>query len=94
MKCEYCLERFESEENIKEHQNTSKYCIKYKDISFTCLKCNLSTIGIKNIEKHILICDSQNKEAENINNLLTRLEKKIDILLKDIATIRLNIVDK
>ena len=81
MKCEYCLERFESEENIKEHQNTSKYCIKYKDISFTCLKCNLSTIGIKNIEKHILICDSQNKEAENINNLLTRLEKKIDILL-------------
>ena len=81
MNCEYCLEKFDSEENIKEHQKVSKYCIKYKDISFTCLKCNFNTIGIKNIEKHILNCNSK-KEDSSINSLILRLEKKIDILLE------------
>ena len=81
MNCEYCLEKFDSEENIKEHQKVSKYCMKYKDISFTCLKCNFNTIGIKNIEKHILNCNLK-KEDNSINSLILRLEKKIDMLLE------------
>ena len=80
MNCEYCLEKFDSEENIKEHQKISKYCMKYKDVSFTCLKCNFNTIGIKNIEKHILNCNLK-KEDNSVNSLILRLEKKIDILL-------------
>lgn len=83
MNCKYCLEKFDSEEKIIEHQTSSKYCIKYKDISFTCLKCNFNTVGIKNIEKHSLNCNTKIEENQiiNTNNLLLRLEKKIDILL-------------
>ena len=52
--CEYCLENFETNDLLKTHNKTSKICSKYKDILFTCKKCNFSTVGIKNIEQHIL----------------------------------------
>lgn len=50
--CEYCLEKFDTNDLLKIHIKTSKLCLKYKDILFTCKKCNFSTVGIKNIEDH------------------------------------------
>ena len=92
MNCEYCLDHFENEECFKQHKN-SKYCLKYKDILFVCKKCKFSTVGIKNIDKHIKsTCIKEDDDAsyelisdddENTElKILNRLEKKIDNLLK------------
>ena len=51
--CEYCLESFKTKSLLTKHQNTTKYCITYRNILFSCKKCNFATAGIKNIEKHI-----------------------------------------
>jgi hypothetical protein len=52
--CKYCLENFDTNDSLKNHSKTSKMCSKYKDILFTCKKCNFSTVGIKNIEQHMI----------------------------------------
>jgi len=51
--CEYCLDSLKTKSLLNKHQNTAKYCITYKNVLFSCKKCNFSTVGIKNIEKHI-----------------------------------------
>ena len=50
--CEYCLESFKTTNLLIKHQKTFKRCIDYRDIFFTCKKCNFCTLGIKNIENH------------------------------------------
>jgi hypothetical protein len=68
--CQYCLEVFDTDELLKKHHKNSKFCLKYKDVLFTCTKCNFKTKGIKNIEKHMEICVQEtsiiplNKESE------------------------------
>jgi len=56
MNCQYCLENFENEEYLNNHLKQSKTCLKYKDVLFVCKKCKFSTVGIKNIDKHIKCC--------------------------------------
>jgi hypothetical protein len=88
MECEYCLEEFKDKYCLISHQNTAKYCLKYKKVYFTCMQCNFKTVGIKNIEKHMVECNIQiSTESQdcnldtNQNNILLRIEKKIDFLL-------------
>lgn len=61
--CEFCLSNFENTTLMKKHQTSSKSCLKYKNISFICNKCNFKTIGIKNIENHI--CEEIEYEIED-----------------------------
>ena len=87
MECEYCLEEFKDKSCLISHQNTAKYCLKYKKIYFTCIQCNFKTVGIKNIEKHTIECNIESTEKNDCkilieqNNILRRIEKKIDLLL-------------
>lgn len=101
MECEYCLEEFKNKACLTSHQTNAKYCIKYKKIYFTCIQCNFKTVGIKNIDKHVLECNITEIQSEthdcnlhenndvNIDavkeetsiDILSRIEKKIDILL-------------
>ena len=65
--CEFCLETFKSLNLLIKHQKTFKRCIEYRDIFFTCKRCNFCTIGIKNIENHkcnktIIIDSDDNNE--------------------------------
>jgi len=102
--CEYCLEKFKSKGYIYKHQKTTKYCLKYRNIMFSCKLCNFRTVGIKNIENHIETCKGINVETETetkttnentiknnteINSLLERIENKIDELL----SIKNNIIE-
>jgi hypothetical protein len=93
MNCDYCLDHFENEEYLNKHLIQSKNCSKYKDILFVCKKCKFSTVGIKNIDKHIKnTCTKEDDGAsyelisdddDNIQiKILNRIEKKIDSLIK------------
>jgi hypothetical protein len=67
--CEYCLESFKNNIMLTKHQTTAKYCMTYKNVLFSCKKCNYSTVGIKNIEKHITedncICSVNNEDIND-----------------------------
>lgn len=52
--CEYCLDIFKTQNLLLKHSKNAKNCITYMDILFTCKKCNYKTVGIKNIDKHIV----------------------------------------
>lgn len=52
--CEYCLDNFKTSTMLLKHKNTSKRCLMYKNVLFVCKFCNYSTIGIKNIENHMI----------------------------------------
>ena len=97
MECEYCLLSFENEELLKKHNIECETCNKYKNILFTCKKCDFSTIGIINIDNHIenncvekfddisyeVISDDTVIDIPiNVDNsILQRIEKKLDDLL-------------
>ena len=99
MNCQYCLENFENEEYLNNHLKQSKTCLKYKDVLFVCKKCKFSTVGIKNIDKHIKCCkveiddnasyellseDEKDEKEEKLElKILSRIENKIDDLLKN-----------
>lgn len=98
IKCEYCDKNFENEDKLKKHIKISKTCNKYKNILFTCLKCKFKIQGIKNIDKHIDICDKNiNIEDDNITyevlsddeTILNKKKfekeilKKLDIIIKN-----------
>ena len=53
IKCEYCLEIFKSESTINHHKKMSQYCIKYRNVIFTCKNCDYKTVGIKNINLQV-----------------------------------------
>ena len=74
--CEYCLEIFKNKLLLKKHIKNAQYCIKYRNIRFTCLNCNFSTIGIKNIEKHTLECND-NIDMNN-DNLVDNTSNELD----------------
>jgi len=86
--CQYCLEQVDSRNSLLKHQK-NKYCYNYRDIIFSCKKCNFSTIGIKNIEKHT--CDySLEDDDDNVEYILESededdLPDKVDniVLIKD-----------
>ena len=74
--CEYCLEIFKNKLLLKKHIKNAQYCIKYRNIRFTCLNCNFSTIGIKNIEKHTIECND-NIDMNN-DNLVDNTSNELD----------------
>ena len=76
VECEDCLLKFTKQEMLIKHKETSKYCQKYKNILFTCLSCNFSTVGFKNIEKHDPVrCQIKNEKDKD---LIARLEKSLE----------------
>ena len=80
--CEFCLTKCITKEYYKIHQKV-KLCKKYKDVSFTCLKCSFTTVGIRNIESHMSLCkfprQPGKKQSDNNASLLTieRVKNKI-----------------
>ena len=98
MNCQYCLENFENQEYFDQHIKQARICFKYKDVLFTCKNCKFSTVGIKNIDKHIKSCKqeknddnasyellSDDEKEETIQlTILNRIEKKLDNLIKNI----------
>lgn len=92
--CQYCLEFFETDELLKKHNKSSKYCSKYKDILFTCTKCNFNTKGIKNIEKHIEICEEEKTFINKENDVEIYSDDEITITKKTVTEIvkKLNII--
>jgi len=72
--CQYCLEQLESRNSLLKHQK-NKYCYNYRDVIFSCKKCNFSTIGIKNIEKHI--CELPTEDDDNVEYILESEEEEI-----------------
>ena len=83
--CEFCLTKCITKEYYKIHQKV-KLCKKYKDVSFTCLKCSFTTVGIRNIESHMSLCkfprQPGKKQSDNNASLLTieRVKNKIKTL--------------
>ena len=82
MECEYCLDTFNTNDLLEKHNNEPNSCSKYKNILFTCKKCNFKTVGIKNIDKHINNNCLITETSSNNDILLNRIEKKIDEILK------------
>lgn len=80
--CEYCLTRFVTSRYLEYHQKFAKYCHTYRYIVFTCTKCNFTTRGIRNIEKHAKCCD---KEVQ-LANPIVGLQKRILELEKENQT--------
>ena len=76
MNCEYCLQKFNSDSELYTNNKKSELYLKYRHVSFTCLKCNFSTIGIDNIDKHLECC---NKDKDDDNNSCEIEETPIEI---------------
>ena len=60
--CQYCDKTFIDKSTCEKHV---KKCMKYRFNVFKCLKCNFTTKGLRNIEKHNEQCDKP--EPSNIN---------------------------
>jgi hypothetical protein len=65
--CEFCLTKCTSK--VYKNHKTDESCQKYKDVLFTCLKCNFSTVGIRNIEEHILLCKFNKKPIQKTQDM-------------------------
>ena len=72
--CQYCLENFKTTALLSKHQKHAKYCISYMDVLFSCKKCNYTTVGIKNIDKHM---------EENICNSITEKDSINDYIIDE-----------
>ena len=73
--CPYCDTLFKSQTYLSKHQKENKNCIKYREVTFMCRKCDFKTEGLKHIEKHIEEC-----QGEEGNNLIENLEKRVRTL--------------
>jgi hypothetical protein len=69
--CEFCLTKCTSK--IYKNHKTDQFCQKYKDVLFTCLKCNFSTVGIRNIEEHILLCKYNKNPTQKTQDMSASL---------------------
>lgn len=81
-RCDYCLENFEFLFEVENHKNTDKQCQKFRNIEFSCVICGFKTFGIKNLEKHISECSNKDFMDDTLNSQISRIEDKIDKLLK------------
>ena len=80
--CEFCLEKFDDKNKLDYHKESSSYCLRYRNITFNCNKCNFSTIGIQNIDNHVSTC-SDIKNKDNLEITLSRIEEKLNFLLQN-----------
>ena len=66
------------------HQNKAKYCKNYRKVLFVC-HCGFKTIGIKNIDNHVINCnhDCDYVTKENTKKEQTIEEEKITKLIKE-----------
>ena len=80
--CEFCLEKFDDKNKLDYHKESSTYCLRYRNITFNCIKCNFSTIGIQNIDNHVSTC-SDIKNKDNLEITLSRIEEKLNFLLQN-----------
>lgn len=84
--CNFCLESFNTKNNLIAHQNKSKICQRYRRILFTCQNCGFKTNnGLKDIDKHIINCNHNihnTKTPDVVNSDITKLKEEKDNLLK------------
>jgi hypothetical protein len=81
--CVDCDSIFSDRETFLYHKEKLKYCEQYKNILFTCNKCLYVTKGIKNIDSHILLCDSSNDQISSLKKRVCEL----DNALKNLTTL-------
>jgi hypothetical protein len=86
--CSDCNEEFNSEIELSKHTTTDIICKKYKHIVFTCTICDINMIGLRNIKKHINIC--QEKPGKSHKKQIScetchSLQEKIDRLSKELT---------
>ena len=63
--CDKCGYYCKSAKYLLKHQKAAKYCAKYQYIIFFCKRCNFNTKGIKNIEEHLVNCNSKHTSTKN-----------------------------
>ena len=75
--CDDCDTIFSDKETFLYHKEKLKYCEQYKNILFTCNKCLYFTKGIKNIDSHILLCDSSNDQISSLKKRVCELDNAL-----------------
>jgi hypothetical protein len=75
--CDDCDTIFSDRETFLYHKEKLKYCEQYKNILFTCNKCLYYTKGIKNIDSHILLCDSSNDQISSLKKRVCELDNAL-----------------
>lgn len=84
-KCENCWGVFASSKALKKHMDNTKYCLKYKNIMFSCTQCGWRSKGIKNVDAHV--CCFSEKREKSLEDQITELKnekEKLEISLKQI----------
>ena len=54
--CKFCNQTYTSQNSLKIHLRTAKFCREYRNITFGCQKCTYHTLSILDIDKHITTC--------------------------------------
>lgn len=82
--CNFCSENFKTKNALNLHQNKAKYCKNYRKVLFVC-HCGFKTIGIKNIDNHVINCnyDCDYVTKENTKKEQTIEEEKITKLTRE-----------
>ena len=77
--CDKCDTSFKNAKTLRHHQRTSKKCIKYQTVLFTCKLCCYQTEGLRRIEEHIKECGvSKPKDPlRDLNSEMARLTKEL-----------------
>lgn len=89
MNCEFCNNIFKSENILKTHKNTAKYCLKIqnKSSTFICVYCNSSLSTNQKLQQHIKICPVNKPYIKTIieeyKNTIKVLETEVDDLKKE-----------
>lgn len=83
--CNDCDTIFQDSKTFLYHKEKLKYCEQYKNIIFTCNKCLYSTKGIKNINSHILLCNSVTEPIEDQMSSLLKRVYELNETLKNVT---------
>jgi hypothetical protein len=73
-KCDDCSLIFKTQSFLDKHKKVSIECNKYKHILFTCTFCFFVTKGLKNINKHILTCNTNDIRKDNEHNIFNSIK--------------------
>ena len=92
--CTLCFSSFKTKTYLNKHKNSSLYCQTYKDVIFTCSKCNYTTIGIKNINIHMKKCESEKTLEHEFKVDKTEILNKRIIELEDELVIKNDLLTK
>lgn len=93
MECEHCHNKFRNNSILKQHQKTAKYCLSIQNKNgttvlslYNCKFCEKSLSQKIDLDRHYLSCKKKseynirNEYETQINNLLTKLTEKDEII--------------